>query len=753
MNKTILASAVFLALSSNAFAWHSLSDNQATDGVYTNGVYLIDSKHFNDIQKKANGDIYLGSLNSPEKVPNSEMTIDIGNSSWDVDVFGGGWAQSGNGESAGSDVTRKNGNAIINLNSGSIRGTVFAGGNSMSGSNGYTGNYRTETDDVTINVNGASVSEAVVGGAKIRVGESNGHASSSVRDVTINMNSGSVDGIVGGNLINSLNETEGVIVEGYVGNITINVNGGTIDKIAKDAASSSVSISNTNFDAAIIGGNVSSFYDKNSHEHSRIGSTGNININVANGARVNGSIVAGSVISGNNTGTDTSSAQNTIVNISGEVVGDVILGGALIDGYETAKAPTTSEASIVINEGAKVETIIAGDLNVSGSNLTPVSSETAKSIVINSQDVEIGAIDTVGDKTGQHVSIVGTDTFNDSFESAEAAVAWMQSIDGLGQEDGQAFSLEAGLVNDAAVVTEDGVRYTKNAVMQDALDLAVAVPTQITRILTNDVRKRLGDLRSANGTSGVWARYDGGKMSGDSDFEVKFNTIQVGYDIQPTPDSARFGVAFSYTNGDTDMGRGNADMDAYSLAAYATWMNDSGLFADVIARLASVESDLTVDSYINGSVDNRVMSLSGELGWRFDVNDMFYVEPQVEATYTYIDGESFTLSNASYELDSTDSFVGRLGFAAGLKCPKNIGDVYLRASVVHEFLGDADIHAQNGIASNVASIDGKDTWIEFGLGANFNISDNAYVYADIERSEGADLDMDWRANLGIRYSF
>ena len=51
------------------------------------------------------------------------------------------------------------------------------------------------------------------------------------------------------------------------------------------------------------------------------------------------------------------------------------------------------------------------------------------------------------------------------------------------------------------------------------------------------------------------------------------------------------------------------------------------------------------------------------------------------------------------------------------------------------------------------AVDGTDTWFEFGLGANFNVNKNAYVYADVERSAGAELDTDWRATVGVRYSF
>lgn len=729
MKKTLLATAILLSLSSNALAWHSLSDNQATDGVYKEGIYLIDQASFSNIQEKAGEDLYLGSGKSSDLVPDSTMTIDVGdNQNWNVDVFGGGWAQSGNGEQAGSNVIRNSGNVTINLVSGTINGTVFAGGN------------------------GATVSEAVVGGAKIRANVNGGHASSSVGNVTINMNSGNVAGIVGGNLINSLSATEGLKVEGTVKDISINVNGGTVGKLANATAGSSVSILNTAFDAAIVGGNVSSFYNGNDYKHERIASAGTISINIAKSSTVDGSIIAGSVISGNNAGTDSSTVSKATVDVSGKVNGNVIVGGALVSGSETASAPVTQDASIILRDGAEVGTVVAGDLVV-GDTASFIANETKKSITIDSQNVSIAAIDTLGDKAGKNVSIVGTDSFNDSFQNVEAAVAWMQDIEGLTEKDGQAFSIEAGLVNDAATVTENGVQYHKNSLMQNALDLAVTTPIQITRILTNDVRKRLGDLRSTENTHGVWARYDGGKLSGDDDFDVKFNTVQIGIDTVPTPDSARFGVAFSYTNGDAEFGRGDSDLEAYSLAAYGTWMADNGLFVDVIGRLATVDSDLKVNSNIKGKMDNLALSLSGEFGWRFDVNNMFYLEPQAEATYTYVDSESFKLSNATYELDSSDSLVGRLGFSAGMKCPQAMGDAYIRASVVHEFLGDAEISARNGIASNVASIDGKDTWFEFGLGANFNVNEKTYIYADVERTQGADLETDWRANVGVRYSF
>lgn len=289
-----------------------------------------------------------------------------------------------------------------------------------------------------------------------------------------------------------------------------------------------------------------------------------------------------------------------------------------------------------------------------------------------------------------------------------------------------------------------------NSIMSNVLDLASASTLSLNRILMNDVRKRMGDLRASEGTHGVWARYDGGKFSGSNGFENDFSTVQIGVDTAPAPDAPRFGVAFSYTTSDSDMQRGDAEMDAYSLAFYGTKFFENGMFVDVIGRLATIDTDVTIDGNKKGNLDNMAVSLSGEFGWRFDVNQSFYVEPQAEVTYTYLDSDKLKLSSGhEYELDSVDSLIGRLGFATGFKCPNNFGDVYLRASAVHEFLGDAAVHG----GTYTLETDGDDTWIEFGVGANFNLNKNLYGWVDLERTEGADLDEDWRANVGVRYSF
>lgn len=319
--------------------------------------------------------------------------------------------------------------------------------------------------------------------------------------------------------------------------------------------------------------------------------------------------------------------------------------------------------------------------------------------------------------------------------------------------------VKEGLVNPDITFNKDGSTASvgTNTLIRDTLDLAAASSLSLNRILMNDVRKRMGDLRSSSGKNGVWARYDGGRLESDAGLKNDFNTFQAGFDTMPLDNGVRFGVAASYTWSDTDFARGEADMDAFGLAAYGVWMGDNGMFADVVARVAKASNDMTIDSVYKGDLDTVTTSLSGEFGWRFDLARTVWIEPQIEATYTHAGAEDLTLSNgvnaATYEIGDFDSLIGRAGFATGFTCPNNRGEVWLRASAVHEFLGDREIFARTGDNTNSLKQDGKDTWFEYGIGANFNLSESTYLWADVERTSGGIIDQEWRATIGVRYGF
>lgn len=362
-------------------------------------------------------------------------------------------------------------------------------------------------------------------------------------------------------------------------------------------------------------------------------------------------------------------------------------------------------------------------------------------------------------------SITGSGSVNDDVAGDLNELASMVTVGGtsgaevlkntdLKLESGDVFGETTGTINKEGKLEDVKTSVNMNNVR--IAEFAMRTPMQIARIESNDLRKRLGDIRSSEGATGVWARYDGGRFSG-GEFENKFNKVQVGADTALAAYGSRLGLSFSYTQGDADMSGMSgisADTDAYSLAAYGMWFGEAGQFADVIGRVGTVDTDLATRTY-KTNYDQLMLSLSGEFGWRFDLTDAFYAEPSAELTYTRVDGETFKANGNTLGIDDYDSMVGRIGATAGLNCSQGRGGVYARFGVAHEFMGDGRFTAVNaaGTAADPIEVDGKDTWVEYAVGANFNITKQTYVWADLERTSGAEVDEDWRATIGVRHAF
>ena len=430
------------------------------------------------------------------------------------------------------------------------------------------------------------------------------------------------------------------------------------------------------------------------------------------------------------------------------------LTGAVIDG--------DGKTTITMNDGATwnvagdsgVDALVMDNANINiKSGMDVVVADASGNGNVKMEVAEdLGSL-TTGESSTASLNVTATDASGKELNADDVSISQLKTI--KNQVTGGAkvtASAAEGLVNGAISIDNSGnTTITKNRVMDSALELASITSVSLDRILTNDVRKRMGDLRSANGEHGVWMRWDGGRLKGDSGLTNDFNTIQIGADTSCW-NGLHVGAAASFTYGDGDHARGSSEMEGFTFAGYGTWMAENGFFADVVARIGSFENDMNVEGQ-KGTIDSIVASLSTEIGKRFTIYDRFYLEPQVELSYTYVDGDKFSLGQARYDIDNTDSVIGRLGFAAGWYLPDDMGNVYARASVVQQFMGDAKISGTINGVYNVQEIDGDDTWFEYGVGTNVKLTDNTYVWADVERTEGATIDEEWRGTVGVRFSF
>ena len=303
-------------------------------------------------------------------------------------------------------------------------------------------------------------------------------------------------------------------------------------------------------------------------------------------------------------------------------------------------------------------------------------------------------------------------------------------------------------------VVDDSVKTVENATNRAISDI-MNISLMTWRQENNDMNKRLGELRDSKGEHGAWARMARGESKyGSQNVKNQYNYYQVGYDEKlSTNPNWTVGVALTRTEGNSTFAAGSGENKHTGLAIYGSYLSDSGSFVDLIAKYARLDNEYKTVGAGVGDADYKenAYSLSAEYGKRFTNDNGFWIEPQVELTYGTVGGVDY-LTNKGYSVhkDSTDSLVGRLGFALG----KNIkqGNVYVRASYLYDFDGESTVTMSGaGTASFKQDLGGG--WWEVGVGTNLNLSDATHLYFDVEKTYGGDVATPWQWNAGVRWSF
>ncbi len=381
-------------------------------------------------------------------------------------------------------------------------------------------------------------------------------------------------------------------------------------------------------------------------------------------------------------------------------------------------------------------------------------------IVLNNVSSGDGKVLTISDLNGD-LTVAASSVLNDTFANPEdAAKALNESIDiGIREQGRGTYQLtgRSGIISDSWVADSDGTitARTENESL-NAFENFNAMTLVAWRGENNRLTQRLGDIRDNAGAVGSWARVYGyqAKYSDGVSIKYKSNAVQAGTDLR-FADNYVAGLALSYTKGDGTLSNGSADVDSYSVAAYVTGSFPCGGYFDVIGRAGRMSSDITAANGTNvmkASYDNTLLGLSAEVGYRYNINPMFYVEPQAELSYATALGDDFTAGNGvRIRQDDFQSLVGRLGARVGATFAQNKGSVYLTASVKHDFLGDADSTATLGNVVKKQDVNVGGTWFSYGIGTQFDMTDKLSVYGSLERADGSDYTENYRYNVGLRY--
>ncbi len=262
---------------------------------------------------------------------------------------------------------------------------------------------------------------------------------------------------------------------------------------------------------------------------------------------------------------------------------------------------------------------------------------------------------------------------------------------------------------------------------------------------------------------GMFAKALGGKTSSDVKGLKDSNTyygVQVGYD-KAAANGWHTGVAFDYRNGDSNyLLGGKGDNQMYSLGVYGVKNFENDAFFRVAAKVGRVQNEYDVYNEIrslklNGDYKANAYGLTMEYGKTFGDEESYFT-PKVQLTWSQVGAKDYTAhtDNATMQIsqDSYSSFVGRLGFEAGVKSEK--GRVYAGLFAAHEFNGDisASYFANDGDRKHT-SFDGEENWMEMKLGGTYDFSNNAHLYADIAKDFNGNFERKWKMNVGLRFEF
>lgn len=320
---------------------------------------------------------------------------------------------------------------------------------------------------------------------------------------------------------------------------------------------------------------------------------------------------------------------------------------------------------------------------------------------------------------------------------------------------------ESFAIDGKASVTDQAVITTRESELVSGAKSALAASMMQMKADTNDLQRRLGDVRLNSDKHGVWGKYIGGKskITDDAYVNQTYNMAQVGYDTLRGDWTVGGALLYGTSNNDYALGSGSGK--TAGLAVYGAKQFKDGRYVDVIGKVNRLKNDFTVHNTLgttlSGDYRNTGASLSVEYGKRIKKNNGFYIDPNAELTFSRLSGESFeartnTGSTVHIDSDAVNSVIGRIGVGIG-KESKN-SNVFLKAALAHEFSGKMNAtYSMAGEPTTGSEVNLKDTWLDLELGGSWSVRPNTYVYGTFTKNFGATVDNSYRIDAGIRHNF
>ncbi|EMN6975892.1 autotransporter adhesin EhaB, partial [Escherichia coli] len=275
--------------------------------------------------------------------------------------------------------------------------------------------------------------------------------------------------------------------------------------------------------------------------------------------------------------------------------------------------------------------------------------------------------------------------------------------------------------------------------LTDYANMALSIPsanTNIWNLEQDTVGTRLTNSRHGLADNGgAWVSYFGGNFNGDNgtiNYDQDVNGIMVGVDTKIDGNNAKWivGAAAGFAKGDMNDRSGQVDQDSQTAYIYSSAHFANNVFVDGSLSYSHFNNDLSATmsngTYVDGSTNSDAWGFGLKAGYDFKLGDAGYVTPYGSMRYELGVDAGYTFT---YSEDQALTPYFKLAY------------VYDDSNNDNDVNGDSIDNGTEGSAVRV------------GLGTQFSFTKNFSAYTDANYLGGGDVDQDWSANVGVKYTW
>ncbi|HGW1477556.1 TPA: autotransporter adhesin EhaB [Escherichia coli] len=301
--------------------------------------------------------------------------------------------------------------------------------------------------------------------------------------------------------------------------------------------------------------------------------------------------------------------------------------------------------------------------------------------------------------------------------------------------------------------------------LTDYANMALSIPsanTNIWNLEQDTVGTRLTNSRHGLADNGgAWVSYFGGNFNGDNgtiNYDQDVNGIMVGVDTKIDGNNAKWivGAAAGFAKGDMNDRSGQVDQDSQTAYIYSSAHFANNVFVDGSLSYSHFNNDLSATmsngTYVDGSTNSDAWGFGLKAGYDFKLGDAGYVTPYGSISGLSQSGDDYQLSNdMKVDGQSYDSMRYELGVDAGYTFTYSEDQAltpYFKLAYVYD-----DSNNDNDVNGDSIDNGTEGSAVRVGLGTQFSFTKNFSAYTDANYLGGGDVDQDWSANVGVKYTW